>query len=204
LPDIPDGSVDLVITSPPYCNRYDYTRTYALELVYLGLDGPGVSALRQKMLSCTVENRAKTTEIEAAYAARRRPGAFAAIERVYRQQAALHELLDTLDDLAAAGQLNNVHVPRMVRNYFFELCVVVYELARVLGPGGTIVMVNDNVRYAGHAVPVDLILSDLAETFGLNVEHIWTLPRGKGNSSQQMGTHGRVELRKGVYVWRKP
>jgi len=29
------------------------------------------------------------------------------------------------------------------------------------------------------------------------------LPNGKGNSSQQMGEHGREELRKCVYVWRK-
>ena len=65
-------------------------------------------------------------------------------------------------------------------------------------------MVNDNVRYAGEEVPVDLILSDMAESFGLNVKHIWTLERGKGNSSQQMGNHGRSELRKCVYVWEKP
>ncbi len=44
-------------------------------------------------------------------------------------------------------------------------------------------MVNDNVRYAGEEVPVDLILSDMAESFGLKVKHIWTLGRGKGPST---------------------
>jgi hypothetical protein len=29
------------------------------------------------------------------------------------------------------------------------------------------------------------------------------LPTGKGNSSQQMGLHGRDMLRKCIYVWRK-
>jgi len=29
------------------------------------------------------------------------------------------------------------------------------------------------------------------------------LPNGKGNSSQQMGEHGREALRKCVYIWRK-
>jgi hypothetical protein len=29
------------------------------------------------------------------------------------------------------------------------------------------------------------------------------LPNGKGNSSQQMGAHGRDVLRKCVYIWRK-
>jgi hypothetical protein len=64
--------------------------------------------------------------------------------------------------------------------------------------------VNDNVQYGGEEVPVDLILSEFAESAGLSVKHIWTLGRGKGNSSQQMGTHGRNEIRKCAYVWQKP
>ena len=62
-------------------------------------------------------------------------------------------------------------------------------------------MVNDNVQYHGEEVPVDLILSDLAEQCGFRTEAIWTLPRGKGNASQQMGRFGRRELRKCVYWW---
>ncbi|MFQ5751183.1 MAG: site-specific DNA-methyltransferase, partial [bacterium] len=38
LSNLMDNYFDLVITSPPYCNRYDYTRTYALELAFLGYD----------------------------------------------------------------------------------------------------------------------------------------------------------------------
>ena len=34
LPEIPSKTINIVITSPPYCNRYDYTRTYALELAF--------------------------------------------------------------------------------------------------------------------------------------------------------------------------
>ena len=64
-------------------------------------------------------------------------------------------------------------------------------------------MVNDNVRYAGASVSVDLILSKIAEDVGFNVGNILVLPNGKGNSSQQMGLHGREVLRKCVYVWRK-
>jgi DNA modification methylase len=36
MPTLPDTQYDAIITSPPYCNRYDYTRTYALELALLG------------------------------------------------------------------------------------------------------------------------------------------------------------------------
>jgi len=59
LPRLATEEFDCVITSPPYCNRYDYTRTYALELALLGVDENGLAKLRQDMLSCTVENRAK-------------------------------------------------------------------------------------------------------------------------------------------------
>ncbi|MBN2563297.1 MAG: hypothetical protein JXQ75_20445 [Phycisphaerae bacterium] len=203
LPGMPDASVSLVLTSPPYCNRYDYTRTYALELVYLGLDAEQIKSLRQSMLSCTVENRAKTEQMRTVYHRIGRNGVFDRVCRVFDQQSALHEVLGILDGEAQHGRLNNANIPRMVRNYFFEMCFVIYELVRVLQPGGCIVMVNDNVRYIGEEVPVDLILSDFATAFGLQTERIWTLSRGKGNSSQQMGAHGRNELRKCVYVWRR-
>jgi len=203
LPQMRDDSVDLVITSPPYCNRYDYTRSYALELVYLGYDADQVKALRQAMLSCTVENQTKVGQLAEQYSRPGRKHAFERVERVFKSQSALQEILAILERLAAQGELNNSNIPNMVRNYFFEMCFVICELSRVLRRGGSIAMVNDNVRYAGEEVPVDLILSDFAERFGLRVAHIWTLPRGKGNSSQQMGLHGRSELRKCVYVWQK-
>lgn len=203
LPDLPPTSVDCVITSPPYCNRYDYTRTYALELVYLGLAKEDVNRLRQTMLSCTVENRAKDEQLRSIYERHGRVATFDRVMDVFDNQTALHEVLSLLYAAAKRGEINNVNVPRMVRNYFLEMCFVVYELARVLRGGGSVVMVNDNVRYIGEEVPVDLILSDFARSFEMQVERIWTLPRGKGNSSQQMGAHGRSELRKCVYIWRK-
>jgi methylaspartate ammonia-lyase len=91
----------------------------------------------------------------------------------------------------------------MVRGYFYEMACVIQECARVLRPGAPLIMVNDNVRYAGASISVDLILSEFARALGFAVESILVLPTGKGNSSQQMGSHGREPLRKCVYVWRK-
>ncbi len=204
LPTMRARTADLVVTSPPYCNRYDYTRTYALELAFLGHTRSQVSDLRQAMLSCTVENREKVTSMRSMYEMAGKLSVFRTVERVFSEQAALQEALALLEDCRQEGKLNNVNVPRMVRNYFYEMCFVVFELARILKPGGHVVMVNDNVRYAGVEMPVDLILSDFARKFGLRVQYIWVLPRGKGNSSQQMGSYGRREIRKCVYVWEKP
>ncbi len=64
------GEIGTVITSPPYANRYDYTRTYALELAWLGYDEHRFKTLRQTLLSATVENHSKRAELEAMYQAK--------------------------------------------------------------------------------------------------------------------------------------
>ncbi|MEQ1604540.1 MAG: DNA methyltransferase [Pyrinomonadaceae bacterium] len=203
LPHLPNEFFDFVVTSPPYCNRYDYTRTYALELIYLGLDHDQVKQLRQTMLSCTVENKDKLELLSRSYDTLEKAGVYERILRVYKACGAMSEINNILDGLNAQEKLNNNNIPRMIRNYFLELCFVIYELARVTRSGGYCVMVNDNVRYGGEEIPVDLILSEFAENFGFEVEKIFVLPRGKGNSSQQMGAYGRSEVRKCVYLWRK-
>ena len=113
------------------------------------------------------------------------------------------EINSVLDELNKLEKLNNSNITRMVRNYFLEMCFVVYEMARITKSSGYCVMVNDNVRYGGEEIPVDLILSEFAENFGFNINKIFVLPRGKGNSSQQMGNYGRTEVRKCVYLWQK-
>jgi site-specific DNA-methyltransferase (cytosine-N4-specific) len=92
----------------------------------------------------------------------------------------------------------------MVKGYFYEMACVIFECFRVLKSGAPLFMVNDNVRYAGASISVDLILSDIAERMGFQVPHITVLQQGKGNSSQQMGEHGRDALRKCIYIWEKP
>ncbi len=203
LPKLENEFFDFIITSPPYCNRYDYTRTYALELVYLGQNHEQVRNLRQSMLSCTVENKEKVDYLNQFYTSIGRQETFEKVIGVYKTSAAMTEVNFVLDELNKLEKLNNNNIPRMVRNYFLELCFVVYEMARITKSGGYCVMVNDNVRYGGEEIPVDLILSGFAENFGYNINKIFVLPKGKGNSSQQMGNFGRTEVRKCVYLWQK-
>lgn len=195
MPSLHENSYDAVVTSPPYCNRYDYTRTYALELALLGTGEDELSRLRQEMLSCTVENRAKDL-------LKINPKWTNAILAADGQEL-LQAILGYLDKEKAEGRLNNNGIPRMVRGYFYEMACVIAECARVLKSKAPLFMVNDNVRYAGASISVDMILSNIAEKLGFHVENILVLPNGKGNSSQQMGKHGREPLRKCVYVWRK-
>jgi len=203
LPKIEDDFFDFIVTSPPYCNRYDYTRTYALELVYLGNNSNQVRNLRQAMLSCTVENKEKIDFLKQYYSSLDKQEIFKRVIAVYNNSNAMTEVNSVLDELNKLEKLNNSNITRMVRNYFLEMCFVVYEMARITKSGGHCVMVNDNVRYGGEEIPVDLILSEFAENFGYNIIKIFVLPRGKGNSSQQMGNYGRTEVRKCVYLWQK-
>lgn len=195
LPKLRASSYDCIITSPPYCNRYDYTRTYALELALLGVSEERLKDLRQTMLSCTVENRAK--DLLAI-----NPGWSTPISAA-EQQEILQMVLTYLQEQKQRELLNNNGIPRMVKGYFYEMACVIFECARVLKRGAPLMMVNDNVRYAGASVPVDIILSEIACELGFTVEKILVLPNGKGNSSQQMGAHGRDSLRKCVYIWRR-
>lgn len=190
-----ESQFDLIITSPPYANRYDYTRTYALELAMLDVSSEDLNKMRQTMLSCTVENKEKDLlDINKNWEL---------VIQILKKQTLLQEILGYLEFKKKEKTINNNGIPRMLKGYFYEMACVIYELYRVLNKNGAVVMVNDNVRYAGVSISVDLILSKIAECIGFNVEKISVLPNGKGNSSQQMGSHGRKPLRKCVYIWRK-
>lgn len=195
LPTLPENVYNAVITSPPYCNRYDYTRTYALELALLGVNEKELLQLRQQMLSCTVENKAKDL-------LKINPEWKTAIN-ITDNQDLLQSILNYLEEQKAQGLLNNNGITRMIRGYFYEMACVIQECCRVMKPDTPLIMVNDNVRYAVVSISVDLILSKIAEELGFYIENILVLPNGKGNSSQQMGIHGRESLRKCIYIWRK-
>ena len=203
LPTVEGNSVDGVITSPPYCNRYDYTRTYALELAFLGLDDNDIKALRQELLSCTVENRSKIAQIEKTYTKHGRPDDFLNVMQILSKNEAIQEVLAALHERRQAGELNNDGIIRMVEGYFTELAFVYSELFRIIKPGAHVAFVNDNVRYAGEVIPVDFISCELAAAMGFEVKKILCIEQQKGNSSQQMKRYGRVPLRKSITIWKK-
>ena len=203
LPKLPAGILKGVITSPPYCNRYDYTRTYALELVYLGADDAGIKQMRQNLLSCTVESKSKTDELKIFYESIGETDRFNYICTKIKENKAFTEIMDALRIRKENGDLNNNGVIRMVEGYFTELAFIYAELFRICKPGAMVAFVNDNVRYGGEVIPVDFLCSSFAEQFGFKVKTIYALKQQKGNSSQQMAKYGRVALRKGITVWIK-
>ncbi|MBN1993891.1 MAG: modification methylase [Anaerolineae bacterium] len=203
LPPMEPNQFAAVITSPPYANRYDYTRTYALELAYLQVDNK-IFDLRQNQLSCTVENKSKENELKTFYQSLGQEGRYQHILEIIQSNQALAEINEALLARHKREEVNNRGILTMIDQYFTELAFVFAELFRVCRSGARVVFVNDNVRYAGEVVPVDMLSTDLAEQVGFTPAKIYVLPQRKGNSSQQMGKFGREALRKSITIWIKP
>lgn len=195
--------LDGVITSPPYCNRYDYTRTYGLELAYLGKNDDEIKKLRQALLSCTVESKPKIEVLREHYDKIGRHNDFESIIEKVTSNPVLNEVNSALQARNANGEINNKGVLKMVNGYFTELTFLYAELFRTCKPGAHVAFVNDNVRYAGEVIPVDYLSTSLAESVGFKPVKVYTLRQTKGNSSQQMAKYGRVALRKSITIWKK-
>lgn len=176
-----DREPTAIITSPPYANRYDYTRSYSLELCFQFVQNfDELKSLRFSILRSHIESKVEAHE-EASHPA-------------------VREVVHPLR--AKRRELNNPKIPDMITGYFVDMEKAIKEWARVLAPGAKIALVVDNVRFVGELLPVDLILSEMAEEAGFCVEEI-IVARYKGNSSQQMGKYGRVPVRESIVVWHK-
>lgn len=173
------GKVAAVITSPPYLNRYDYSRTYALELCLLTVKThKDMVNVRHSLLRSHVESR-------------EHPGKginLPALDEVLRE--------------VRAKPLNNERLPIMIAGYFEDMNLVIRNIAAYLRPGGRAALVVANAQFNGENVPTDLMLCELAQDYGLISESIW-VTRYKGNSSQQMAIYGRRPVRETIVFWRK-
>lgn len=170
-----------IITSPPYVNRYDYTRSYALELCFHFVKNFNeLKTIRFDILRSHIESKVSETDVP--------------------PHPAVAEVVKILQD--KKDQLNNPRIPLMLTAYFVDMEKCIAEWYRVLGNGAKVAVVIDNVRFEGEMVPVDLILCDMAENAGFKVREI-IVARYKGNSSQQMKKYGRVPVRESILVWEK-
>ncbi len=170
-----------IITSPPYANRYDYTRIYSLELCFHFVSNfSELKTLRFDILRSHIESKVGQQEKS--------------------PHPAITEVVDILQE--KGKELNNPRIPHMLVGYFVDMQKVIREWARVLAPKAPVALFVDNVRFEGEMKPVDLVLSGMAEDAGFHVEEIM-IARYKGNSSQQMGKYGRVPVRESIVVWRK-
>jgi len=177
----PDRTFNGVITSPPYPNRHDYTRVYALELMIGFLDSESaLKALRYRTLCSHVEARR----------------VFYALG--YRKSGKLRKVLEQLQHT----QLPNTQVIKMLDGYFEDMFLVISEVRRVLKSGGFAAFVIGDVHYGGVLIPVEEILAEMGERAGLRFTKSITA-RFRGNSPQQMGKFGRSPTKESILIWEK-
>lgn len=169
----------ILITSPPYANRYDYTRSYCLELCFDFVQNfDELRTLRHSILRSHIESKTSAED---------KPP---------------HPVIREVVENLSRKSLNNPRIPHMITAYFVDMEKAIREWSRILAPGARVAIVVDNVRFEDELVPTDLVLSEIANRYGFTTQEL-LVARYKGNSSQQMGKYGRVRVRESVVVWRK-
>ncbi|WP_375419513.1 hypothetical protein [uncultured Hymenobacter sp.] len=164
ITSVPDGWADLVITSPPYANNYDYADATRLEMMFWGfIAGWGDLQLgvRSKLIrACTQHVGKLAPEVNSILAAPRLACVRTELMQVYQtleQERHLH------------GGKKNYHF--MIAAYFRDLADVMHSLRRVTSPGALMCfVVGDSAPYGIH-VPVDQWLGEIAVAAGFKRYH---------------------------------
>lgn len=159
MPSVPDGWADLVITSPPYANNYDYADATRLEMTFWG-DIDGWGDLQEKVrrflvTACTQHVTNLKDKVDEMLGSPLLSPIHQELLNVYK------ELSETR---LTRGGKKNYHL--MILAYFRDLAQVFHELRRVTKEGCKVCfVVGDSAPY-GIYVPVDKWLGELAVNAG--------------------------------------
>lgn len=178
---IPDNSIDLVITSPPYLNSRDYTDIYRLELWVLGY----VTKYEEER---KIRASALTSHVQISLP-----------DRKYPNIPELKEFLTHLDGLN--GFLWNKNIPFMIKGYFADMDQLFKDMHPKLTPGAKLYINVSNSAYGGQICEVDTILAKIAKRTGYKPIEIRTARLI--NSSKQQQLQLPEKLRESVIVLEK-
>lgn len=158
--DLPEESVHLAVTSPPYVNGMDYVMNYKLDLAWLGYarSYADLARLRGALVSC--DNLPRR---EASRFTEPRP----------EDDPWLKEILGQIrTNVARKGSYRRHDVHGIVRRYFSDLVPVLRRVRSSLVPGGRFVLVVGDSLLAGTYVPGDLLLARLGVSVGFEIESV--------------------------------
>ena len=156
------GSVDAVITSPPYPNEKDYTRTTRLESVILGLvrDRQGLRSMKRNLIRSNTRGvyQSDTDDREVA------------------DHAEIRNIAEAIEkrriELGKTSGFERLY-PRVTRLYFGGMAKHLASLRAVLRPGARLAyVVGDQASYLRVRIPTGRILADLARSLDYRVTGI--------------------------------
>jgi DNA modification methylase len=180
------GSVDFVITSPPYPTEKDYTRQTRLELVFLGYVYNAKSLRRIKQAMIRSHSKG-----------------------IYKSDSNGEWVVDIPEVQSIADELRAKIVnktygfaklyPRIIEEYFGGMYRHLMSLWPVLRSGGQCAyVVGEQRTYLQTFTPTGKIIAILAERIGFQVEDIviWRIRRGTTGSGK--------EIKEEIVILRKP
>lgn len=180
-------SIDIVITSPPYPNEKDYTRTTRLESVLLGFleTKADLRAIKQGLVRSNTRNVYKGDD-DSHWVAHH-PG--------------VQEIADTIEtrriDLGKTSGFERLYAT-VTRLYFGGMTRHLAELRGVLRPGARLAyVVGDQASYLRIMIPTSELLADISLSLGYEVE-------GVDQFRTRMATATKSSLREMVLLLRWP
>ncbi|MFZ0819415.1 MAG: hypothetical protein WAM91_05055 [Candidatus Acidiferrales bacterium] len=180
-------SIDAVITSPPYPNEKDYTRTTRLESVLLGFikDKRELRALKENLV------RSNTRGVFKADRDDEHVGHHPDIQRIARE---IEERRLALGKTSGFERL----YPRVTKLYFGGMLRHLSALRQFLRPGAHLAyVVGDQASYLRVMIRTGQLLAEIAESLGYQVISIDLF-------RTRLSTATREQLREEVVVLRWP
>lgn len=183
LKSLPDNHYDLVVTSPPYLNSFDYSDVYRPEMFVGGFvsTNEDLTKIRKKALRSHVQ--IKLEDVEAP------------------NSASLRNTLTLLD----GKTFWNPQIPKMIKGYFVDMFQVLQDMYRTVRRNGQAWIVVSTSAYGGIQIPVDLILADLASSIGWRLESINILRhmRSSGQHLSKTKQISKMPLRESLIIIKK-
>lgn len=181
------NSVDAVITSPPYPNEKDYTRTTRLESVLLGLISgyADLQALKRELVRSNTRSVYKEDDDD----------------RWVENHPEIQRIADAIErrriELGKTSGFERMYA-RVTRLYFGGMLRHLAALRRVLRPGARLAyVVGDQASYLRVMIRTGELLADLAASLGYEV-------MGIDLFRTRLATATREQLREEVVILRWP
>jgi hypothetical protein len=139
-------SVDVVLTSPPYCTRIDYAKQTGFELAaLLGADDKGARSLRNQLMGTTTLRKPASSSP--------------------KQPSSIRSLLKSIRAHRSHRSAEYYYVN--IKQYFDDAFLAVGQVARVLRSGGRAALVLQNSYYKELHIPLSDLFCDLGAAHGL-------------------------------------